>query len=116
MTNQTADYVVEHVDVEGYEPEMIDGSQVGECHQLELLGASATALDVSLWRSEPARYDYTFDRDEANVVIAGAATVELPETGEQIELRPGNVAYFRAGMPSIWTITEPFKKFVVMPS
>ena len=115
MTNQTADYVVEHVDVEGYEPEMIDGAQVGECHQLDPAGGSDTDLDVSLWRSDPATYDYLFARDEANVVIAGAATVELPETGERIELRPGNVAYFKAGIRSIWTITEPFKKFVVMP-
>jgi uncharacterized cupin superfamily protein len=25
------------------------------------------------------------------------------------------VAYFRAGTKSFWKITEPFKKFVVMP-
>jgi len=116
MTNPTAEYVVEQVDVDGYEPEMIDGSQVGEFHQLEPIGASATDLDVSLWRSDPATYDYLFQRDEANLVVAGAATVELPETGERIELRAGNIAYFKAGIRSIWTITEPFTKFVVMPN
>jgi uncharacterized cupin superfamily protein len=116
MTNPTAEYVVEQVDAEGYEPEMIDGSQVGESHQLEPDGASATDLDVSLWRSDPATYDYLFERDEANLVVAGAATVELPEIGERIELRPGNIAYFKAGIRSIWTITEPFTKFVVMPN
>ena len=115
MTNPTADYVVETVDAEGYEPEMIDGSQVGESHQLEPAGASANALDVSLWRSDPETYDYLFERDEANLVVAGAATVELPETGERIELRAGNIAYFRAGTRSVWSIAEPFKKFVVMP-
>jgi uncharacterized cupin superfamily protein len=116
MTNPTAEYVVDNVDAESYEPEMIDGSQVGEFHQLEPMGASATELDVSLWRSDPATYDYLFERDEANLVVAGAATVELPETGERIELREGNVAYFRAGIRSIWTITRPFTKFVVMPN
>jgi uncharacterized cupin superfamily protein len=116
MTNPTAEYVVDQVDVEGYEPEMIDGSQVGEFHQLEPIGASGTDLDVSLWRSEPATYDYLFERDEANLVVEGAATVEIPETGERIELRTGNVAYFRAGIRSIWTIEETFKKFVVMPN
>jgi uncharacterized cupin superfamily protein len=116
MTNPTAEYVVEQVDADGYEPEMIDGSQVGEFHQLEPIGASATDLDVSLWRSDPATYDYLFERDEANLVVAGAATVELPETGERIELRAGNIAYFKAGIRSIWTITEPFTKFVVMPN
>ncbi|HEY1355777.1 MAG TPA: cupin domain-containing protein [Solirubrobacterales bacterium] len=114
--NPTAEYVVDQVDAKGYEPEIIDGSQVGEFHQLEPMGASATDLDVSLWRSDPATYDYMFSRDEANLVVAGAATVDLPETGERIELREGNVAYFRAGIRSIWTITEPFTKFVVMPN
>jgi uncharacterized cupin superfamily protein len=115
MANPRAEYVVEHVDVEDYEPEIIDGSQVGESHQLEPQGESETDLDVSLWRSDRATYDYLFERDEANIVVAGAATVEIPETGERIELREGNVAYFRAGIRSIWTITEPFVKFVVMP-
>src|ERR1700748_269797 len=115
MTNPTAEYVVDQVDLEGYEPEIIDGSQVGESHKPEPSGAAATDLDVSLWRSDPATYDYLFERDEANLVVAGAATVELPETGERIELRAGNVAYFKAGIRSVWTITQPFKKFVVMP-
>lgn len=115
MTKPTAEYVVDHVDAEAYEPEIIDRSQVGESHQLAPAGASASDLDVSLWRSDPATYDYLFEKDEANLVVAGAATIELPETGERIELRAGNVAYFRAGTRSIWTITEPFKKFVVMP-
>jgi uncharacterized cupin superfamily protein len=42
--------------------------------------------------------------------------IELPETGDTVELNVGDVAYFRAGTKSVWTITEPFKKFVVMPT
>jgi uncharacterized cupin superfamily protein len=109
-------YVVERVDAETYEPEVIDDTEVGEVHQIEPGGLGADRLDVSLWRSEPATYDYSFDGDEAFHVIEGAATVELSDTGERIELRPGDVAYFRAGTKSVWTITEPFKKFVVIAS
>jgi uncharacterized cupin superfamily protein len=47
-------------------------------------------------------------------VLRGAATVDLPDTCESIELRPGAVAYFRAGTRSVWTITRPFKKFTVI--
>jgi uncharacterized cupin superfamily protein len=111
-----AEFAVGSVDADNYEPEIIEGLQVGESHQLEPTGASATDLDVSLWRSGPATYDYVFERDEANLVVEGEAVVELPESGERIELRAGNVAYFKAGMPSIWTIRQPFKKFVVMPN
>lgn len=107
-------YVVDRVEADGYEPDIIDGTQVGEFHQLELYGASVDELDVSLWRSDPATYDYLFENDEAFHVVAGAATVELPETDESIELRAGDVGYFKAGTRSVWTITEPFKKFVVI--
>ena len=40
--------------------------------------------------------------------------MKLPDTGETVDLRVGDVAYFSAGTRSIWTITEPFKKFTVI--
>jgi uncharacterized protein len=116
MTSARAGYVVDRVDAEGYEPDIVDGTQVGEFRGLEPNGTSASGLDVSVWRSEPATYDYLFERDEAFHVVSGAATIELLDTGERLELRAGDVAYFTAGTRSVWTITEPFKKFVVMPS
>ena len=116
MESATAKYVVDRVDADGYEPDIIDGTQVGEFHRLEPKGASANGLEVGLWRSDPATYDYPFESDEAFHVVAGAATVELPDTGETIELRVGDIAYFRAGTRSVWRITEPFKKFVVISS
>jgi uncharacterized cupin superfamily protein len=115
MENSKASYVVERVDAEGYEPDIIDGTQVGEIHGLAPKGSSANDLEVGVWRSDPATYDYLFENDEAFHVVAGAATIELPDTGERIDVREGDVAYFSAGTRSVWTITEPFKKFVVMP-
>jgi uncharacterized cupin superfamily protein len=109
-----ADYVVDQVDAEGYEPDMVDGAQVGEFHQIEPAGVSRAKLDVCLWRANPATYEYLFENDEAFHVIEGAATVELPDTGESIDLRAGDLAYFGAGTRSIWTITQPFKKFTVI--
>ena len=114
MESAKAEYVVDRVNAEAYEPEIIDGTQVGEVHRIEPTGNSGHKLDASLWRSDPATYDYLFQGDEAFHVVEGAATVELPETGETIELRAGDVAYFAAGTRSIWTITQPFKKFVVI--
>ena len=69
---------------------------------------------MGVWRSDPATYDYLFENDEAFHVVAGAATIELPDTGERIDVREGDVAYFSAGTRSVWTITEPFKKFTVI--
>jgi hypothetical protein len=43
-----AEYVVDRVDAEGYEPDIVDGIQVGEFRGLEPKGASANELDVSV--------------------------------------------------------------------
>ena len=114
MEGATTTYAVDRVDTATYEPEMIDGEQMGEVHPIEPAGASESKLDVSLWRSDPGTFDYFFAGDEAFHVVEGAAMVELSESGEVVELRPGDVAHFKAGTKSVWTITEPFKKFVVI--
>ena len=114
MDSARAEYVVDRVDAEGYEPDISDGTQVGEFHQIEPAGGSVGKLDACLWRSDPATYDYLFENDEAFHVVEGAATVELPDSGETIDLRTGDIAYFSAGTRSIWTITQPFKKFTVI--
>ena len=41
-----ADYVLDQVDAEGYEPDIVDGAQVGEFHQIEPAGGSRAKLDV----------------------------------------------------------------------
>ncbi len=114
MSNTKAEYVVDRIDAEQFEPDIIDGTQVGEFHQIEPHGEAEDKLDASLWRSDPATYDYLFEGDEAFHVLEGAATVKLLDTGETVHLRVGDVAYFSAGTRSIWTITEPFKKFTVI--
>jgi uncharacterized cupin superfamily protein len=114
MHSARAEYVVDQVDAEGYEPDMVDGTQVGEFHQIEPAGGSRAKLDVCLWRSGPATYEYLFENDEAFHVVERAATVELPDAGESIDLRAGDLAYFGAGTRSVWTITQPFKKFTVI--
>jgi uncharacterized protein len=34
-------------------------------------------------------------------------------TGEHIELKAGDIASFPKGTQSVWTFSEPFKKFTV---
>jgi uncharacterized cupin superfamily protein len=114
MHSAKSDYAVDRVDAGGYEPDIVDGVPVGEFHQIEPTAGSAKKLDVCLWRSDPATYDYLFEGDEAFHVLDGTATVDLPDAEETIELGAGDVAYFSAGTRSIWTITQPFKKFTVI--
>ncbi|MFL5869488.1 MAG: cupin domain-containing protein [Solirubrobacterales bacterium] len=113
---ETPGRAIDRVDAEGYEPFIVDGEQVGEIRWLRTTQDQAsTALEVGLWRSDPATYDYLFVVDETFHVIEGAVTIELPETDERLELKAGDIAFFQAGTPSVWTITKPFKKFVITP-
>jgi uncharacterized cupin superfamily protein len=116
MKTTNATYAVDRIDAEDFEPDIIAGAQVGEAHQIEPTGDSPVKLNAALWRSEPATYDYVFEGDEAFHVIEGAATIELPDTGEAIEVKAGDVGYFSAGTKSVWKITETFKKFTVIDS
>lgn len=116
MSTTEAPYVVERVEGGGYEPFVIDGVQVGEYRRIRPEAWAAETLDAGLWRSEPATYDYLFATDEAFYVLDGAVTIELPESGETLDLRTGDIGYFKAGTPSVWTISERFKKFVVVPA
>jgi uncharacterized cupin superfamily protein len=111
-----ARYVIERTDARGYDPFLIDGIQVGEYRRLTPASPPADILDAGFWQSEPATYDYFFASDEAFHVLEGVVVIELPDTGESLELRAGDVAYFKAGTRSVWTIKERFKKFVVVPA
>lgn len=114
MASRQKAYGVDRIDADGYDPDIVDGAVVGEFHQLEPSGSTAAALDACVWRSDPATYDYLFEKDEAFLVVEGAATVVLSDTGEKVNLSAGDIAYFSAGTRSVWTVTQPFKKFTVI--
>ena len=111
-----APYRLDRVDSTDYEPFVVDGAEVGEIRWLPAPDGATAKLEVGLWRSEPATYDYYFVADETFCVLEGAVTIELTETGETLELSQGDTAYFREGTRSVWTITQRFKKFVITPA
>jgi uncharacterized cupin superfamily protein len=108
-------YVVHRADAIKYEPMLIDAQQIGEEHELRAEGFHGNEHAASLWRTDaPARYEYCFAGDESFYVIEGSVSIELVDTGERIELSAGDVASFERGTRSVWTFTEPFKKFTVI--
>jgi uncharacterized cupin superfamily protein len=109
-------YVLDRVDAEGFEPFVVDGVPTGEIRWLRAgNGQPPEELEVGIWRSDPATYDYPFLVDETFHVIEGTVSIELPDSGDTVELRAGDVAYFSRGTRSIWRVTETFRKFVITP-
>jgi uncharacterized cupin superfamily protein len=62
-----------------------------------------------VWRCTPGRFNWQFSYDETLVVLEGRATVEL-DTGEKVDLEPGDMAFFGRGHGSTWTIHETVLK------
>jgi len=115
MADSEGSYVVDRMDSNDFEPLMIEGARVGEAHWLRSDGSHGNPHEACLWRTDaPARYDYLFTGDESFCVLEGSVTIELPDTGEQVELKAGDMASFDKGTRSVWRFTEPFKKFTVI--
>lgn len=108
-------YVVHRADAIEYQPMFIDDEQVGEEHVLRSEGFHGNEHEASLWRTDaPARCEYLFAGDESFYVLEGSVTIELVETRERVELKAGDIASFPKGTRSVWTFSEPFKKFTVI--
>ena len=108
-------YVVCRADAIEYQPMFIDGAQVGEEHVLRSEGSQGNEHEAGLWRTDaPARYEYVFPGDESFYVLDGSVAIDLEATGERVELKAGDIASFPKGTESVWTFSEPFKKFTVI--
>jgi uncharacterized cupin superfamily protein len=105
-------YALDHRDAAEYEPDIVNGVQVGEFRQIKT--AAANALEAGLWRSGPSVEDYLFEVDEVFLVLEGSVEIDLPDTGETISMSAGDIGYFDAGTRSVWRFSRPFKKFVVL--
>jgi uncharacterized cupin superfamily protein len=115
MAEAAPRFVVHPAETIEYEPMLVAGQRVGEEHALRSTGSHGNEHEASLWRTDaPARYEYTFTGDESFCVLEGSVTIELVETGELVELKAGDIASFSQGTRSVWTFSEPFKKFTVI--
>ena len=112
MATVSKPYALDHRDATEYEPEIVDGVQVGEFREVST--AAENSLEAGLWRTGPSTEDYFFAVDEVFLVLEGSVEIDLPDTGETVSMKAGDIGYFDAGTRSVWRFTEPFKKFVVL--
>jgi uncharacterized cupin superfamily protein len=115
MSLDESAYVTDRADTADFEPMAVDGAEVGEAHWLRTEGSHGNEHEACLWRTgAPASYEYLFTGDESFVVLEGSVSIELTDTGERVDLVAGDIATFNKGTRSVWTFTEPFKKFTVI--
>jgi len=66
-----------------------DGRTIGEAEWLRRRTDDGWSHTAMLWRCEPMTFDYEFPGDKSFVVITGAVSITLTESGETVELRKG---------------------------
>jgi uncharacterized cupin superfamily protein len=113
MTTKTTEYARSVITAQDWEPFIVAGEAIGEVHWIRTEGSEGATLAVGLWRSEPQSFPYPFNADETIHALDGELVIDL-ESGEQVTLRPGDVASFTKGTKSTWTVIEPFKKLFVI--
>jgi hypothetical protein len=99
-----------------YEPFPLDavaGDPDGKVHWLKASAEGEPMLYAGLFTGEPSTFTYTFGGNETFNVLEGEVRVEL-DTGEAVELRPGDLVTFPKGASSTWIVKSPFKKFFVI--
>ena len=104
---------VSRVDVQNYEPFLVDGKPFGEVHWLRQGSSGAGLLLTGLWTHEPATFPYTFPADETFHLLEGKVCIKVDGL-EPLNLVPGDIVSFRKGQVSTWTISERLKKFFVI--
>ena len=91
-----------------------DGRTIGEAEWLRKRNDGAWSHTAMLWRCAPMSFDYTFPGDESFLIVSGVVRIALKDGSAPLEFRAGDVASFRKGTQSVWTIVEPLEKFTVV--
>ena len=62
-----------------------------------------------IWEKEVSTFPWHYDDKETCLILEGKVKV-TPENGEPVNIEPGDLVVFPAGMNCTWEITSPVKK------
>ena len=122
MSPSLPSFFTGHVDDDTWAPfEYAQDGQMqtfGEFIPVRMAGSAGSTLAVGLWRQTEACSSpvYTSELgDETFLVLEGACTIEVVDTGEKFTYGPGQFGSWSRGTRSIWHFTEvPFRKLFVV--
>ena len=78
------------------------------------LASSADGLsNAALWDCTAGRFEWRFGADETVHILEGSVIVTCP-SGETTTLETGDVAFFPAGITSVWEVPHYVKKLAVL--
>ncbi len=71
------------------------------------------AVMTALWECSKGKFEWHFGSDELVHILVGSVTVRS-EDGKEQTLKVGDVAYFPAGMRTVWTVHDYVRKLAVL--
>ncbi|WES64383.1 cupin domain-containing protein [Microbacter sp. GSS18] len=90
-------------------PSLEDGSTIGAGRHL--IG-NLSDTRIGLWEAEPGLIGGVTN-DEIFVVLEGRAEVTFDDTGEVIQIGPGDIVRLKAGQSNHWRTFERIRKVAV---
>ena len=84
---------------------------MGRIHITQPTEQEIRELDVMhwpTWSSDVDKFDWSYDERETCYILQGRATVTAGD--ERVEVGPGDLVVFPAGMDCVWDVTRPIKK------
>jgi len=73
--------------------------------KLEVMGVE----EWPIWTKEVSEFPWTYDSSETCYILEGEVTV-IPDGGEPVKIKPGDLVNFSAGLSCTWQVQSPVKK------
>lgn len=102
------DLVMEHTTIEPEQVVSTEPQATAAYTELEHLGET----DIGIWEMSTGTMQ-DVEADEVFVVISGAGTIELVDSGETLTLRAGDIVRLHAGERTIWRVSECLRKVYI---
>ncbi|SPF06390.1 cupin domain-containing protein [Streptomyces sp. MA5143a] len=98
-----------HVDVDDFQPFGEGDERAGEMHSIREGGSGIASVQVG---QLPKSGQYLFHEQETIHVLEGSVRI-VTEDGDDVTLKPGDIAYFPEDTRSAWHFSFPFSRLLV---
>lgn len=95
--------------------DVIEGNPDTQMKLLRTVGVKTPYKAVAFFTSQPGKFHWRFDNDEAFVLIEGHIAITM-DTGERFEMRAGDGVSLPAGHTGVCEVLEFSRKFTVVTS
>ena len=95
--------------------DVIEGNPDTRMKLLRTVGVKTPYKAVAFFTSQPSKFDWRFDNDEAFVLIEGRIAITM-DTGERFEMSAGDAVSIPAGHTGVCEVFEFSRKFTVVTS